>query len=203
MDSTYWERIYTEKTENETSWFEPEPSLSLDYVKQAAAGRKDVCVLDVGAGRSRLVDRLVAQGFNCLGLLDIAKMPLEETARRLGAHAEPIRFVQADITQIDAIPGYEIWHDRAVLHFLTRDEEVEHYATTVARSIPRGGHAVIATFGPRGPQMCSGLPVRRYARADLASLMGPAFALRKARIAIHRKPMGGTQQFLYCLFDRN
>ncbi len=203
MDPTHWEHIYTEKTESQRSWFEPEPALSLDYVIQAADGRKDACVLDVGAGTSRLVDRLLEQGFACLGVLDIAQTPLDATATRLGARAGSVRFVKADITQLDEISGYEIWHDRAVLHFLTQEWEVERYANTVTRSIPPGGHAVIATFGPDGPRTCSGLPVKRYSVDRLADLLHPAFDLRASRLATHVKPMGGTQQFLYCLFDRS
>ena len=198
----HWEKIYRAKSDEQTSWFEPSPTLSLEFVGRAAGGRRDLRVLDVGAGTARLADGLLDRGFRGAGVLDVSPAALARTVERLGELARGVELIQADVLSVGQVDGFDIWHDRAMFHFLTEDRDVETYVATLARSIPPNGHAIIATFGPEGPSTCSGLPVHRYDEEELAATLGAGFALRATRIQIHRKPAEGTQQFLYCLFDR-
>jgi SAM-dependent methyltransferase len=199
--ASHWNRIWGRKADEDTSWFETEPTLSIEMVGEAAGSDHSLGVLDVGAGTGRLVDRLLDRGFSHLGVLDISQVALARTSERLGDRSDLVEFVNADITEIDEVRGFEIWHDRALFHFLVEEDQISHYVQTLTHSIPTGGHAVIATFAPDGPATCSDLPVHRYSEGELAELLG-GFALRRSVRAAHPKPAGGIQRFLYCLFQR-
>jgi SAM-dependent methyltransferase len=193
-----WERVYATKTSNEVSWFSPHLATSISLIERSA-GERSATILDVGGGESTLVDDLVARGYRNLTVLDIAQNAIEHSKARLGAAADRIRWLVADITQADLTAhSYDVWHDRAVFHFLTEAFERRAYIRQVATAVKPGGHVIIATFGPEGPEQCSGFDVMRYDAESLQEEFGPRFSLVESSRELHHTPAGGIQQFLYC-----
>jgi SAM-dependent methyltransferase len=195
----HWEKIYREKGDRDTSWFQPRPETSLALI-EATGEPRTAPLIDVGGGTSRLVDRLLDSGRDNLTVLDISGIALEKTRRRLGTRATAVRWLEADLLEADLPGPWRIWHDRAVFHFLTDEEDRQRYLQQVRRHLAPGGHLVIATFGPEGPQACSGLPVRRYSPDQLAEVLGEGFELEETREELHRTPAGKEQSFVYCRF---
>lgn len=198
----HWEKVYTSKAADAVSWFQPHASLSLDLIKATGAGR-DAGIIDVGGGASTLVDDLVANGYSDLTVLDLSSSALDAARHRLGAQENKVNWIEADITQV-VLPAnrYDIWHDRAVFHFLTTQKQRDAYVRTVFYSVKPGGHVIIATFAEDGPEQCSGLPVMRYRADDLHDEFGEAFTLLKHQKEAHHTPSGTVQQFVYCYCRR-
>jgi SAM-dependent methyltransferase len=184
------------KTEQGVSWFEPLPAISLEML-DAAGMTAESCVLDVGGGDSHLVDALAARGLDCLAVLDISGAALDRAKARLGSAAETPIWIEADVTSDWALKEMDIWHDRAVFHFLTTPDDRAHYKSHLLQTLRPGGSAIIATFALDGPEKCSGLPVARYSPDQLADELGSAFELREARPHVHTTPWGSTQSFQY------
>lgn len=199
----HWEKVYATKATDAVSWFQPHADLSLDLIKSTGAG-KDAAIIDVGGGASTLVDDLLAEGYTDLTVLDLSAAALMAARQRLGAKEAQVRWIEADITQVD-LPSkhYDIWHDRAVFHFLTAPEQREAYVQTVFRSVKPGGHVIVATFAEDGPEQCSGLPVMRYRPDELHGEFGAAFTLLKHQKEAHHTPFGTVQQFVYCYCRRS
>jgi ubiquinone/menaquinone biosynthesis C-methylase UbiE len=198
----HWETVYTTKATDEVSWFQPHADLSLDLIR-AAAVNTDAGIIDVGGGASTLVDDLLAEGYRDLTVLDLSAAALHAARRRLGAQESMVRWIEADITQVE-LPErrYDIWHDRAVFHFLTEPEDRAQYVATVLRAVKPGGHVIVATFAEDGPLQCSGLPVMRYRADELHGEFGAAFTLLKHQQEEHHTPAGKVQQFVYCYCRR-
>ena len=194
--AAHWNRVYTTKTEQEVSWFEPLPAISLEML-EAAGMTAESCVLDVGGGDSHLVDALAARGFDCLAVLDISGAALDRAKARLGSAAETTIWIEADVTSDWTLKQMDIWHDRAVFHFLTTPDDRARYKHHLLQTLKPGGSVIIATFAPDGPEKCSGLPVARYSPEQLAGEIGPAFELRDTRPHVHTTPWGSTQSFQY------
>lgn len=193
---SHWERIYQTKSPQERSWYQPHSQLSLDWIIEAAP-EKSASIIDVGGGESTLVDDLLALQYRALTVLDIAEAAIKNSQRRLGPAAKQIHWLTGDVTKITLPPrAYNVWHDRAVFHFLTHPEQRSAYVRQVASSLKIGGHLVIATFGPDGPEKCSGLVTRRYDAESLHHEFGSAFQLAKSSLAEHQTPFGTKQQFL-------
>lgn len=199
--AAHWNRVYTLKTEQQVSWFEPLPATSLEML-EAAGMTAGSCVLDVGGGDSRLVDALAARGLDCLAVLDVSGAALERAKARLGPVAETPIWIEADVTRDWSLEPMDIWHDRAVFHFLTAADERDRYKQRLLDTLKPGGSAVIATFALNGPETCSGLPVRRYSPELLSEELGSAFELRDARPHVHTTPWGRTQSFQYSRLQR-
>lgn len=199
--ATHWNRVYTTKGAHEVSWFEPLPAISLEML-DAAGMTAESCVLDVGGGDSHLVDALAARGLDCLAVLDVSGAALERARTRLGPAAHTPIWIEADVTADWALKPMDIWHDRAVFHFLTAADDRARYKAHLGSTLRPGGSAVIATFAPDGPEKCSGLPVQRYAPEQLADELGPAFELLEARAHTHTTPWGSTQSFQYSRLRR-
>lgn len=198
----HWEKVYTSKATDAVSWFQEHADLSLDLIRTTGAG-KDAGIIDVGGGASRLVDDLVAAGYRDLTVLDLSAAALSAARRRLGDKECMVRWIEADITKVELPAGrYDIWHDRAVFHFLTTPEQREAYVQTVFRSVKPGGHVIVATFAEDGPLQCSGLPVMRYRPDELHDQFGEAFTLLKHQKEEHHTPAGTVQQFVYCYCRR-
>jgi SAM-dependent methyltransferase len=199
MDTrNHWENIYKTKTPEAVSWYRPHLETSLALIERAASG-KSASIIDVGGGESTLVDDLLARGYENLSVLDVSQTALDETKKRLGVAAERIHWIVADITEAHLESGaYDVWHDRAVFHFLTINEQRTAYVRQVAYSFKAGGHVIIATFGPEGPTKCSGLDVVRYDADSLHDQFGARFRLEESSKELHCTPFGTTQQFLYC-----
>ena len=197
----HWNGVYTTKAEREVSWFEASPDVSLAMI-EAAGLTSDTCVLDVGGGESRLVDALVARGIHCIGVLDVAREALLRAQTRLGDEAADVAWIQADVTGMWSWKDVDIWHDRAVFHFLTERADRAKYNERLVAHVKPGGAVIIATFALEGPEKCSGLPVTRYSPETLASELGGGFTLVESRPHAHTTPWGATQAFQYSRFKR-
>jgi 2-polyprenyl-3-methyl-5-hydroxy-6-metoxy-1,4-benzoquinol methylase len=199
MDAkNHWENVYTTKQPSAVSWYRPHLETSLALVERAAHSHS-ASIIDIGAGESTLVDDLLARGYEKITVLDVSQTALEVTKKRLGLLAEQVNWIAADITQVRLeSPAYDVWHDRAVLHFLTSIEQRAAYVRNVAKSVNPGGHVIVSTFGPEGPTKCSGLEVMRYDAESLHNEFGTRFRLVQSLKELHRTPFGTTQQFVYC-----
>jgi ubiquinone/menaquinone biosynthesis C-methylase UbiE len=198
--SAHWQRQYATRAPTAVGWYEADPSMSRRLVAEALQ-RGARSVIDVGGGASSLVDHLVDEGIR-VAVLDIAEAGLTVARERLGDRAEPVLWIVADVTTADDIGRFDVWHDRAVFHFLTEPEDRAAYVALAARTIEAGGTALVATFAPDGPERCSGLPVRRYDAAALARELGPAFRLEASEPYLHVTPSGVQQSFVYSRFTR-
>ncbi len=192
----HWNRVYTSKGEREVSWFEPQPTISLEML-DAAGMTASTCVLDVGGGDSRLVDALTARGLRCLAVLDVSGAALARARARLGLAASIPTWIEADVTSDWTVQPMDIWHDRAVFHFLTAPADRAAYKRHLLEVLRPGGRAIIATFGPDGPEKCSNLPVQRYTPEALPAELGPPFELVETRSHVHTTPWGSAQSFQY------
>lgn len=183
---------------NAVSWFRPHLETSLELIGRQVPDRK-LAVIDIGGGESTLVDDLLARGYQNITVLDISRTAIDANKKRLGKASELVHWLAADVTNIELEPGrYDLWHDRAVFHFLTSVSDRVAYVRQVARAIRRGGHVVISTFGPEGPTKCSGLDVVRYDAESLHKEFGVAFRLLGSSKESHETPFGTVQQFLCC-----
>lgn len=194
----HWETVYGTKAAEAVSWYRPHLETSIDLIERAAGGHS-ASIIDVGGGESTLVDDLLARGYQNITVLDISQTAIDVTKKRLGLAAEQIHWLVADITEAQLEPGaYDVWHDRAVFHFLTAIEHRTAYVRNVAHAVRPGGHVIVSTFGPEGPTKCSGLDVIRYDAESLHDQFGVRFRLVESSKELHRTPFGTTQQFLYC-----
>lgn len=199
MDAkTHRENVYTTKAPEAVSWYRPHLETSLALIERAA-GPRSASIIDVGGGESTLVDDLIALGYQNITVLDISETAIRVCKKRMGMAADRVHWLVADVTLGELDSGaYDVWHDRAVFHFLTRVEQRAAYVRNVARSMKRGGHVIVSTFGPEGPMKCSGLDVMRYDADSLHDQFGPRFHLVESSQELHQTPFGTTQQFLYC-----
>lgn len=196
----HWERIYRAKDEHELSWHQSEPRVSLNLIGEVMdAGAR---VIDVGGGASVLAARVLDAGAGQVTVLDISEAALKRARQRIGSHADRIEWVVGDVTKVEDLGTFDVWHDRAVFHFLIDPEDRRKYVALVERSIEPGGYAIIATFGPDGPERCSGLPVQRYTSEDLAQTFGKSFRLQKHESETHETPWGKPQQFAYMVLQK-
>ncbi|MFL9959062.1 class I SAM-dependent methyltransferase [Paraburkholderia nemoris] len=203
MDSKeHWEGIYRSKSSHAVSWYRPHLETSLQLICEVAPDQS-ATIIDVGGGESTLVDDLLRRGYRNLAVLDMSAVALDTTKQRLGSFAEHVSWVESDITSVN-LPEhrYDVWHDRAVFHFLTELSQRDAYIRLLTRALRPGGRVVIATFGPLGPNRCSGLDVRRYDAQQLSDEFGPGFELVTSTLEDHHTPAGSSQQFLYCSFRK-
>lgn len=198
---THWDNVYATKDENAVSWFQESPDISLDLIRATGANAA-ASIVDIGGGASRLVDALLDQGFRDLTVLDLSEKALATSKAKLGAKGEHVKWVVADITTWQPSQTYDVWHDRAALHFLIESKDRAAYAERVSRAVRVGGHIIIGTFAPDGPERCSGLPVVRHDSATLGALLGSSFELIESRRHDHRTPAGATQKFQFSRFRR-
>ena len=197
----HWETVYQTKQADSVSWFQPHAEQSLDLIRRIAAGAPSQ-VIDVGGGASTLVDDLLAEPQFEVSVLDISAAALDVARKRLAQVSrtfERVQWLVGDIT-LAKLPeqAYDIWHDRAVFHFLTDPAQRAAYVQQVRHAVRPGGHVILAAFGPDGPTQCSGLPVMRYAPEDLHGQFGGAFELVEHLSEAHKTPAGAIQQFVYC-----
>ncbi len=194
----HWENVYRSKGVDEVSWFQPHAASSLRLIDATGAGR-DARIIDVGGGASVLVDNLLDAGYRHLTVLDLSESALAASRARLGARAQSVRWIAADITRAE-LPAahYDVWHDRAVFHFLTDPSDRARYVEQVLKSVKPGGHVIVAAFGPEGPLQCSGLDVVRYSPDALHAEFGPPFRLLRHETERHPTPAGKEQEFVYC-----
>lgn len=193
---SHWEQVYRNKSPLEVSWYQAEPALSLGLI-EATGCTRDAGIIDVGGGASVLVDRLLAAGYSRLAVLDIAGSALAHARDRLGARAAEVEWHEADATEFAAPHVFDIWHDRAVFHFLTDAEERRRYREVLLRTLRPGGHLILAAFAVGGPDHCSGLEIVQYDAPQIREQFGDAFDLIETREESHRTPGGMIQRFGY------
>ena len=194
----HWEKIYKTKAPDAVSWFRAHLETSLALIERAAPQRT-AAIIDVGGGESTLVDDLLARGYENITVLDVSQTAIDVTRKRLGAASDKVHWLVADIREAALEPSaYDVWHDRAVFHFLTTAGERAAYVRQVARAVKPGGHVIVSTFGPEGPTKCSGLDVVRYDAEALHNEFGVRFRLVESSKELHQTPFGTAQQFLYC-----
>ena len=195
----HWENVYRAKSPEGVSWYQSRPDISLQLINAYAPAR-DSAILDVGGGASTLIDHLLDAGYAGLTVLDIAEAALAHMRRRLGARASRVHWIVADITLWRPDARYDLWHDRAVLHFLVEPKDQTNYADALRRAVKPGGIAMIAGFAPGGPEKCSGLTVVQHDGASLGALLGERFKLIEIRDELHRTPWNTEQAFRYHVF---
>ncbi|MEZ4336073.1 MAG: class I SAM-dependent methyltransferase [Sandaracinaceae bacterium] len=192
----HWEGVYDERAPEAVSWFQDTPDSSLALIEHTGLG-PDAAILDVGGGASRLVDHLLDRGYRDVTVLDVAERALARAKARLGARADEVAWVRADITSARLDRTFDIWHDRAVFHFLTEASDRAAYRARLHDALRPGGHVIVATFALGGPKRCSGLPVVRYSPEVLAETLGPGLSLREAWDELHTTPAGVEQRFVF------
>jgi SAM-dependent methyltransferase len=194
----HWEKVYQTKAPDAVSWFAPHLETSLKLIEKAIPD-KESTIIDVGGGEATLVDDLLARGYQNISVLDISQTAIDVAKNRIGEAEKYVQWYCADITSVELPESYfDVWHDRAVFHFLTEETQRMRYVEQVMRSVKHGGSVIISTFGPEGPEKCSGLDVVRYDSENLHGQFGKTFKLINSTTELHQTPMGTTQQFLYC-----
>ena len=197
--SDHWDSVYGTRQIDELSWFQFEPTMSLELIRSLRP--RPTSMIDVGAGASLLADRMVEDGMDRVTVLDISRWALEPVSERLGDHPS-ISIVVADITDWSPQQTWDLWHDRAVFHFLTEPAARTAYTTAAARAVAPGGVAVVGCFASGGPTQCSGLPIVQYGPEGLAAQFSPAFELERSEHEVHQTPGGLTQPFTWVVMRR-
>lgn len=197
----HWDEIYSSRSPNDVSWYEPVPFMSRKLVVETIEEGAE-SVIDIGGGASSLVDHLLDLAVKRVAVLDISEAALAASKRRLGNRAHLAEWIVGDVTTLEDIGQFDVWHDRAVFHFLTVDADRRHYVRLAERTIPPSGTAIMATFASDGPEQCSGLEVRRYDPEQLAQQCGPGFQLTHSERHVHITPRNVQQNFLYSTFRR-
>lgn len=201
-DKNHWESVYQTRQTDQVGWFQAHAEMSLQFIRNTGVPLA-AHILDVGGGASVLVDDLLHAGYTHLSVLDISGAALKAAQARLGKSAAQVQWIEADITQLQ-LPeaSVDVWHDRAVFHFLTDAQDRARYVAAVRRAVKPGGHVIIATFAEDGPLKCSGLDVVRYSPQALHGEFGAGFNLLKSENEVHRTPSGVEQKFVYCYCRR-
>jgi ubiquinone/menaquinone biosynthesis C-methylase UbiE len=200
---THWEEVYETKDATKVSWFQENPDLSLQLIEGTCVGSL-AQVIDVGGGASTLVDNLLDRNYQNVTVLDISASALQVAQERIGSQANLVTWLDADITQIQLpYQFYDVWHDRAVFHFLTRASDRQKYVEAVMHSVKAGGHVIVATFDIDGPSRCSGLEIVRYNSDSLHNEFGDKFNLVHSTSESHETPFGTEQKFIYCYCRKN
>ena len=195
----HWESVYENKDAHQVSWTQEIPKTSLDFIRSLGI-EKDASIIDVGGGDSKLVDYLVEAGYKNITVLDISAKALEKAKRRLGKKATSINWVVSDITEFEPKSSYDVWHDRATFHFLTKKSQITNYIETVRKCV--NGHLIIGTFSDKGPNKCSGLDIRQYTEETLMLELESGFEKIKCIREDHITPFDTKQNFLFCSFKK-
>ncbi|MBZ0205508.1 MAG: class I SAM-dependent methyltransferase [Flavobacteriales bacterium] len=198
---THWEDLYAKKGPQDVSWFQAMPKVSLDLFAEYGV-RSDARIIDIGGGDSLLVDHLLDRGFTDLTVLDISGKAMEKAQNRLGDRANAVEWIEASATDFEATAPFDVWHDRAVFHFLTTDQEVEDYLGKLSKYLAPGGLLILATFSENGPEKCSGIPVHRYSEAEMTARLGKVCTKIKCITVDHETPTHKIQNFLFCAFRK-
>jgi 2-polyprenyl-3-methyl-5-hydroxy-6-metoxy-1,4-benzoquinol methylase len=197
---SHWDNVYQTKGEDDLSWTQPTPSTSLSLIKSLAPERQS-SIIDVGGGTSLLAACLLDEGYSSAAVLDISAVALAQAKIRLGSRAERIEWIEASVTEFYPSRTFDVWHDRAVFHFLTSPDDRRSYVGALTQAVP-SGHAIISTFSMRGPEKCSGLEIVRYDEEKISREIGASFSLQKSFEETHVTPWGAEQQFAYFVFGR-
>lgn len=197
----HWENIYQTKQLTEVSWYQPTPETSLDMIQQTGI-LKDAKIIDIGGGDSFLADHLLDLGYEDISVLDISEAAIERAKKRLGERAKLVKWIVSDITRFNPSEKYDCWHDRAAFHFLTDENEIKQYVKTVSECISKGGDLIIGTFSDKGPEKCSGIPIKQYTENSLEKQFSGSFQKIDCNTIDHQTPFNTTQNFIFCRFKK-
>ena len=194
----HWDQVYERRAPDEVSWYRPHLERSLALIEQAQLPT-DAAIIDVGGGTSTLVDDLLDRGYSRVTVLDISSKAIATARERLGDRASAVSWLTGDITRVELpLHEFDFWHDRAVFHFLRDEPSRTRYVAAVRHALKPGGHVVVATFGPEGPERCSGLGVIRYSADDIHAEFGGMFRKLASFTETHQTPAGAEQEYVYC-----
>lgn len=197
----HWEKIYSTKQPNEVSWTQENPKTSLDFIHSFNLPRH-ASIIDIGGGDSKLVDKLIDEGYEDITVLDISEQALKRAKERLGEKAKKVNWVVADITKFSTEKTFDLWHDRATFHFMTNVEQINDYLARAKKNLKANGFMTIGTFSESGPKKCSGLDIKQYSEETLQDQLRKGFKKLKCIIEDHRTPFDTLQNFLFCSFRR-
>ena len=199
MGKEHWENIYATKGMQEVSWFQKVPTTSLELIKKFAKNKQDA-IIDIGGGDGFLVDNLLELGYTDITVLDISKNAIDRAKKRLGKLAEKVKWIVADITEFVPNKEYVIWHDRAVFHFLTEQQDKENYRKLLNTAV--SGYFILATFSDQGPNKCSGLEICNYTKQDIQAFFSLNFKMIRSFKYNHPTPFGTYQNFIFSVFNK-
>ena len=197
----HWENVYNQKNENEVSWYQKVPNISLEIIKSLNLNLNSK-IIDIGAGESRLVDNLLDLGFNNIDVLDISKKSIEKAQNRLGIRSNKINWIVSDINDFKTEEKYDLWHDRAAFHFLKDPIQINNYVDLANSSLNIKGKIVLGTFSSDGPLKCSGLEVSRYNQKSVNDVFNKHFDLLNYQLSNHSTPFNTTQEFLFSVLSK-
>lgn len=197
----HWENIYSNKDENEVSWFQTVPKTSHQLIKKLNLESNDN-IIDIGSGRSRILKILIDEGFNNLSYLDISKEACKKSKIALGDDKSKVNWNVENVLNFESKTKYKLWHDRAVFHFFTDKKDIEKYKEVAIKNISAGGYLVLGTFSINGPKKCSGLDVSQYSEQSLNEIFKSDFNLLESFYIDHQTPFDTTQNFLFCIFKK-
>ncbi len=195
----HWENIYTSKSLNEVSWYQPNPETSLNFIHEFNV-RKKAKIIDVGGGDSFLVDHLLMEGYTDITVLDISAAALERAKLRLGKKAQLVKWIVADASKFTPTEHYDFWHDRAAFHFLNSDSEIDAYLNSVQNGLSKNGILVMGTFSENGPEKCSGIKIKQYSENSMVERLTHFFNKIKCISIDHITPFNTIQNFIFCSF---
>ena len=196
----HWESIYQTKNPDEVSWYQEKPKTSLNFIADASLD-KDARIIDIGAGDSRLVDNLLALGFRNITALDVSSNALQMAKKRLGSKADAVSWIVSDLREFETNDKYDLWHDRAVLHFLTEEDDIRKYVEKVKQLLKPNGYLIISTFSKNGPKKCSGLDIKQYTEKSIKELFS-GFEHIKSFEEKHLTPWDASQIFISSVFRK-
>ena len=197
----HWETVFQTKDTTKVSWYQPVPETSLKIIEKLKLPNT-ARIIEVGSGDSYLGDFLLEKGYSEITLLDISEKALDTIQKRLSAKAGKITFLAADVTSLSTSEIYDLWHDRAVFHFLTEISDIQKYVKNVSEKLVSGGYLILGTFSTNGPDMCSGLHVRQYSEMELTKIFSKDFKKVECFTELHQTPSGASQNFLFCIFRK-
>lgn len=197
----HWNKIYNEKQPHEVSWTQPIPTTSLNFIEEFNIP-KDANIIDIGGGDSKLLDFLLMQGYQNITVLDISEKAINRAKHRLGSHASKVQWIISDINEFVPSEKYDYWHDRAAFHFLTTENEIDHYYSLSMSALNNNGLMTIGTFSEKGPDKCSGLPIKKYSETTLTEKLNVGFLKIKCIEEVHITPFNSEQSFLFCNFKK-
>jgi 2-polyprenyl-3-methyl-5-hydroxy-6-metoxy-1,4-benzoquinol methylase len=195
----HWENVFTTKTPNEVSWTQEYPKTAIDYIEGLKLS-KTANIIDVGGGDSNLVDALLEKGYLNIWVLDISETALEKAKMRLGEKANSVHWIVSDITEFTPDIKFDFWHDRAVFHFLTDNENIKKYTSIIANAVNPNGHFLLGAFSENGPLKCSGLEIKQYSEKEMKDTFQDNFEALKCFTENHITPFNTTQNFQFCGF---
>ena len=199
--SLHWETIYNTKRVDDVSWYESKPTTSLKFVYKFDIP-KEAKIIDIGGGNSFFVDHLIDLGYKDITVLDISQTALDQTKKRLGNRGEHVKWIVSDASSFTPTERYDFWHDRAALHFLTKDAEVDQYIETARKGIAENGVLVVGTFSESGPTKCSGIEIKQYSEKSMADRFTPSFEKIECLTVDHTTPFETVQNFVFCSFRK-